>query len=233
MGGLIFYGWTGPVKKLREITVLAARPLMSVVSITRNILGSSSAENSSQDVISIFRFEIEKLKQENEYLKKALRFKEENNLSLIGAHSLLYSNNVGKEYLIIDQGREAGVMEGDLVVDGKGILVGKIFEVGGNFSKVGFASNAGETFEAEILPLNVRTVARGLGGRTFSLELISADSVLHQGDLVLLSEIGYPKVLLGQIASVERSGSVAFQEVGAVFLGRPEKLSEVFILVKK
>ena len=134
---------------------------------------------------------------------------------------------------MIDQGREAEVMVGDLVVDGRGILVGKILEVGSNFSKVSFASNAGGTFEAEISPLNVRTVARGLGGRTFSLELVPADSMLHQGDLVLLSEIGYPKVLLGEVARVEKSGSAAFQEVGAVFLGRPEELSEVFILVKK
>ena len=231
LGVLIFYSASSPVAKIREISFFFLKPMIWAAGMGKNILGLSGTGVFPEDMVSVFRFEIEKLKEENESLKKALRFKDDTGVTLRGADVLLYSVDIGKEYMIVNQGNDAGVKEGDFVVDELGVLLGRVFEVGVDYSKVSLASNAGEVFEAEILPQGIVTVVRGLGGRSFALDLVGADEPVRAGDFVVLRRAGLPKLLLGQVASVDKGGASAFKRVGASSLFHPEKLGKVFILV--
>lgn len=174
-------------------------------------------------------FELEQLKLENAVLKKALFFKEENKLSLKGARVIFYSQELGKEFLLVDQGKEAGVKVGDLVVDAEQVFAGVIKETSDDFAKVGVASNPGETFEVEITSLRVKAVAKGLGARAFTIDLLPLDTPLHKGDFVGLLNKG-KFLLLAEITGEKGVSGSAFKEAQAVYLARPELAREVFIL---
>lgn len=232
-GVLIFYSGSRPVAKVGEISFFLLKPLIYAASAGKNILGLSEQEIFPEGVVNAFRFELEKLKEENEFLRKALHFKDSTGVTLRGAEVLLYSVDIGKEYMIVNQGKESGIKEGDLAVDELGVLLGRIFEAGADFSKISLASNAGEVFEAEILPQGTITVAKGLGGRAFALELVRTDEPVRPGDFVVLRHAGFPELLLGQVARVDKGGAAAFKGVGAVSLSHPEKFGKVFILLTK
>jgi len=184
------------------------------------------AENEHQKALV---FELEQLKLENAALKKVLSFKEASKLFLKGARVIFYSRELGKEFLLIDQGKKAGIKAGDLVIDAEQVFIGIVKEAGDGFAKVGVAANPGETFEVEIMPLRMRALAKGLGARAFTIDLLPADTPVRKGDLVgLLNKDKF--FLLAEIAGEKEVSGSAFKEVRAVYLAHPELAREVFIL---
>ena len=247
-GVLIFFNNFWAIKNIRNITVWIFEPLMGLAGATSKIFGGSGlsreyALNLIQENhrLKTANLELEKLKEENSSLKKIFGFKEEQRISLRGADVILYAQEMGKELLIIDQGKKDGISEGDVVVDENKILVGFIREVGNDFSKVSIASNPGETFAAELLPGKVRVVAKGIGGRALSLEFIPADAVVRKGDFVTLASHGstdarfptkstYP-FLLGEVVSNQLADTQVFRLIKAAYLARPELLDKVFVVL--
>lgn len=229
LGALIFFNELLGIKNLAFGLI---RPLLETVRWVNEFGGLSQEElkffEQSERQKTIV-FELEQLKSENAVLKKALSFKEENKLSLKGARVIFYSQELGKEFLLIDQGKEAGVKVGDLVVDAEQIFMGMIKEMGNGFAKVGMASNPGETLEVEITSLRVKALARGLGARAFTIDLLPLDTPLRKGDFVGLLNKG-KFLLLAEIAGEKGVSGNAFKETRALFLARPELAREVFIL---
>lgn len=181
-------------------------------------------------------FELEELRSEVKSLKKLLRFSEGRKLELRGAHVLHYGKVFGKEFLILDQGRQNGFGQDLPVLDENGFFVGTLKEVTEDFSKVEIASNPGETFEIEIIPVQVRALAKGIGGRAFGLELVPLDSTIRVGDLVLsFSQYGKNRVpfYLGEITKVEPDINLVFKKAKATLLTKPEGLREVFIVLAR
>lgn len=244
LGGLIFSGGMWPVSFFREKMVNSLIPLMRVTLTLENLIGAgnqSVVEKSGKT--ESLTLEVEKLREANQALRKLLNFKEESNFSIKGARVLLYFKELDGEVLMIDRGRDIGIEKGDLVIDENRLLVGVIAEVYDNISKISIASNTGAAFEVLVWPLGVSSLARGLGARAFSLDLIPVDVPLRRADPVALlgieNEIGVGSsaqgsgrfsFLLGSVVSDESSPGSVFKEVKAVLLSRPEKLEEVFVV---
>lgn len=228
LGVLIFFNEPLGIKNL---VFRLTRPLFRVA-MWVNGLGLNQEEvnlREENERLRVNLFELEQLKSENLVLKKALSFKEVSKLSLKGAKVIFYSQESGKEFLIIDQGKEAGIKAGDLVIDEEQVFMGVIKEVGEGFAKVGIAVNFGETFEVEIMPLRIKALARGLGARAFSIELVALDAPLRKGDFVGL--LNRDRLfLLAEISGEKTVAGSAFKEARARFLVHPELAREVFIL---
>lgn len=177
-------------------------------------------------------FELESLRVENSSLKKVLSFVEENKIGLKGARVIFYFQDLGKEFLIVDQGREASIQVGDLVVDSELMFLGTVKEVGGGFAKIGVAANPGETFEVEMISSRVKALARGLGAGSMAIELLPLDVPLQKGDLVgLLSKEKF--LPLAEVVLEKITGGSAFKEASSVVLAHPESAREVFIISSK
>lgn len=236
LGLLIFFSNSGPVKMIRNGSLWILKPFMRIATTWGGGTNFSEEDTSrmapERGNLKAALAELEKLRSENDSLKKALGFKNETPVRFSGARVLFYSKEFGREFLLIDKGENDGTRMGDLVVDSGRILVGKVVEAGQGTSKVEVASNPDLAFEAELIPARTRALAKGLGGRTFSLELVSADAVLKKGDLVMLSSSPARSagLLLGELVSVAKISGGAFQEVRAFLLARPEMLQEVFII---
>ena len=237
IGLLTFFSNAGPVVVLRDRVVKIAKPIFSVgmnmKDFVFSVLGKSDESNTltqEGEAFQAIHFQLETIAAENERLKNALEFKKEKGVTIKGARVLVYAREFGHESLLIDQGKNAGVHEGDIVVDAQGVLVGTVREALENSAQVISASNPGETYDVEMRSLPTHALAKGMGARTFSLELVPADALLKRGDFVALSGVHFSRpILMGQIASLYLGVSVAFQEVYAVSLSHPELLKEVFV----
>lgn len=237
IGLLTFFSDVGPVAALRDRVIKMVKPIFSVGMNMRNfaffVLGKSDEGTTLTEEGTAFqaiRFQMETMSAENERLKDALEFKKEKDATFKGARVLVYVREFGHESLLIDQGKDAGLREGDIVVDARGVVVGTVREALENSAQVMGAASPGETYDVEIGSLPTHALAKGIGARTFSLELVPADAPLKRGDFVALSGTHFSRpILMGQIASLHLGVSVAFQEAYAVSLSRLELLKEVFV----
>lgn len=217
---------------IKSFAFKSMRPFLETVRWVNKFSGSSPEELKilkEQQYVKAIVFASEQLKMENAVLKKALSFKEENKLFLKGGRVIFYSQELGKEFLLIDQGQETGIRIGDLVVDAEQMFIGVVKETGDGFAKVGVASNPGEIFEVEITSLRVKALTRGLGARAFKIDLLPLETPLRRGDFVGLLTKG-KFLLLAEIIGERGKNGDTFKEAQALLVARPELAREVFII---
>ena len=78
----------------------------------------------------------------------------------------------------------------------------------------------------------MKAFAKGLGNRTFSLELLPQNAVIRTGDYVM-ARGDKASFLLVEVVRVETAGTGAFKEVRAVLVSHPEREEEVFVVSGK
>ncbi len=235
LGVLIFLGNAAGLRG-RQLEVLAPLAKFSedlkrgldglFFGISRQEAGELRKEN---DILKAKAFSGEVLREENERLRRALKFQDEERLALLGAEVISYQTELGREFLIIKAGLEDGAKIGELVVDSEKQMVGKISSVEQNFSRVSIVSNPGESFPAELIRQKVKVLIKGLGGRAFNIDFITVDIEVEAGDFVTFPK-GSSPLLLGSVTRVNKDISSTFQEVLGLIYARPEMLREVFII---
>lgn len=237
-GMLIFFRGRGPVKLVERAVYKSSAPLVRIIMRVQGRLrcgiygvcgdeelGHAAAQKTSA-------FETEKLHEENETLRQLLKLSE-GERSVVVAAIIFYGREAGKEFFILGEGQERGIAEGDVVMDGESRIAGIVREAGRKYAKVNVASNPGETFEAVLIPLRVKVLARGLGARTFSIDLLPQGTPVRKGDFVaLLSGSAPGRSLLAQVSSLESRASGTFQNIRAVLAAQPEFLTHAAVVVK-
>lgn len=223
---VLFPDWSAS-RLVRGGALAGLRPLMYAGS---NLRLRVFAEDGSEDSIRL-RAENEIVREENARLHIALGLEAEIRSRLAASRVLSFGREFGKEYSVISapQGREFS--PGQFVVDERGALVGRVLEAVSSGAKVRIASNPEETLDAEIIPGGVRTIARGLGSRTFLLDLVSNSAPVREGDFVVVRIPGVSRpAILGQVVRARRQVNAAFQDIAAVLVARPETLSHAFVV---
>lgn len=239
---LVFFSRSVPVSFLRSSVIAIFRPVFQVSRALGRAVGIS-AEQPGTDELSRLQEENQRLREikqeyrmlleKNASLQKIVGIREKQRVPLQGSHVLLHGNEFGKEFLILDEGIAKKIRPDNLVIDASGAFVGVVRETGEQFAKVSVASNPDETFEVVAAPLNVKALAKGIGNRTFSIELIPDETPTHSGDFVLMpGRLGDTNVLVGEITRVTSNGVGAFQNVWATLIARPETLDEVFVILE-
>lgn len=228
LGLLLFLNHTALASSLSEKFLKFVEPVLSRAFYLKQSL--SGTEDSGMNE-SALRAEVGRLLAENNSLRRALRFSEEK-YRLEGSRVIHYRVEFGKEFLLIDKGKEDGIKTGDAVVDSFGFLVGVSKEVQDSASVVEVISNPGQTLEVEILPLQARALAKGIGARGLVLDLLPQGASIRKGDIINLLGVGGVRrsLLVGEVASVKSGGNSAFLEAGALIGAKPEALREVFIV---
>ncbi|MBI2121962.1 MAG: rod shape-determining protein MreC [Candidatus Sungbacteria bacterium] len=243
IGMFIFLGWTSIGGSVRGGIIYILSPLLRLsqeIGISAGFSSYRISEDMAKELagenqeLSSLRVEVEFLRKENEDLRSALGFKKESGLNLFPADVVSFANELGREFLIIAAGGEFGIREGDMAVTADRVLVGMVREADQGFSKIEIASNPLISYEVRLVPLGIPAIAKGMGGRTFSLELIPQDAAVKKGDLVAVSVPGTDEqLLLAEIASEKILSGSIFQEARAVMLLRPEFLESVLIIRSK
>ncbi len=191
--------------------------------------GDASPEEMTARAAS-YSFELERLREENAGLRDLLDLVKTQPQRVVVSVTL-YGREAGKEFLILGEGESLGIAQGDSVVDGAMRVVGVVRDAGTNHAKVSIGSNAGEVFEVVLVPSGVKALARGLGGRTFSIDLIPQGTPVRKGDfVVILAGAVAARNIIAEITSFEPAGSGAFQNVRAVLVARPELMTEALVI---
>lgn len=125
-----------------------------------------------------------------------------------------------KRALAISRGSKDGLDEGMVVLSGTGSLVGTVSRVYEDFAWLRLITDTNSAVNVVVLAegddggTEARGVAAGdLGGR-LSLEMVSAEAQIAEGDLVTTSGLGgnYPRaLLLGSVRSVEDKPQALFK----------------------
>ena len=242
-GGIIFFHAYAPVRWIQGKSIDVLRPVMRGTTAAGRWVGRI-AGGAKGDELEQLRKENERIRAENfdrgklaaevQSLEAALAFRSLVRTPLTGARVLLYESDLGREFLLIDQGMRSGIKKDDVVVDEHGVLVGVIAGMGEDYSRVLVASNPGVAFPIVLTPAGLGAMARGIGARTFSLELIPRASAIRRGDFVarrVPGESGKDRsILVGTISEEAPAASGVFRNAHAVLLARPETLDYVFII---
>ena len=223
-----------PVYFLRAAGVRILTPFASVARSVGHIArpdASRETPESQREHLTAEEGELAILRHENESLRTAMALKDTSGV-LVASAVRWYGNEGGKESLVIDGGKNRGIRAGDSVIDEERMLVGEVSEVGDDFSKVEVASNSGTTFAVSFASPAGSALARGIGARSFSVELVPEGAVVGEGDFVtkvIKNARGVAPVMAARIATVGSAGD--FQTLRAVLLSHPERLDRVFVLI--
>ncbi len=211
---------------MRVLSVI--RPIFFLGRAVNN--GTSSFDNNTETINAAAEAKKTVLEDEIQSLHRLLGIKEVIKLPTHVLSVVSYRNEAGKEMLVLNGGESSGIKVGDIAVDENKFVVGTIREVGQDFSKVSVASNEGEVYEVEFVPLHAKALARGVGGGAFTIELIPADFTLRKGDFLTLFGTERDMFFLSEITGEDSNGGAALKVARAVRMSEPEHLHEVLVL---
>ncbi|HBY98995.1 MAG: rod shape-determining protein MreC [Ardenticatenaceae bacterium] len=171
-------------------------------------------------LVNVQRIESEK---ENERLRDLLNFKRTNpNYTLLAAqvvareepaHITGHDPSNLIEAIRLDQGRRDGVVLGMPVVTARG-LVGRVIEVGENWSKVLLVLDESSAVAALVQQSRATGVVEGVGN-DLVIRYIPHDQSIEPGDIILTSGLGgeFPKgLVVGTVEEVRKHDVDPYQE---------------------
>lgn len=161
----------------------------------------------------------DQLAQENDRLRQLLGLRERLQVPAQAAQILYDTADPYSRRVVVDQGQNAGVVQGSPVLDGSGVL-GQVTRVFPFVSEVTLLTDR----EQAIPVLNLRTGARGVAygdpvashGGGMELRFVSANADVQEGDLLTTSGLDgvYPPGLpVARVVRVERRADSAFARI--------------------
>lgn len=170
----------------------------------------------------------------NQRLRALLNFKKSIATPLLPAQLVAFDPSGWFQTILIDKGRDDGVVRDMAVVSAEG-LVGRVIGVSNHHAKVLLILDGNSAVDAYIQRSRARGVLVGLGLELCLLKYVQRNEDVQVGDQVISSGMGgvFPKgLLVGTVQEVVRGSSGLFQRVEvepAVNFGR---LEEVLVVLQ-
>ncbi len=185
--------------------------------------------------------EKEKLKEENSQLREQLNLKDQESRKLLEAKIISFEPSNLSEFLVINKGSSDFVKKDMPVIMPGGILLGKIFEVYENYSKVMLILdrnnkvNVKSFFEKDMDRVPYTGVLSGHFGKSLFMDLIEKQSLILKNDLIVTSGFDgvYPEgLIVGRVDIVKDDDNSVFKQVYLKPEFLPVKSTMVFIILK-
>lgn len=183
---------------------------------------------------------LQSLAAENEQLAALLQVRSSLGYETVAAEVINRRSTDQERVISLDRGTDAGIELDDAVVAGGGALIGRVVEVGPNFSRVVLISDT-RTFVAGLIETS-RAIGdvHGQTERPLEMTSIPATDVVNLGETVVTAgielDIGirspYPKgLLIGTIVDVRRSPDQLFQTALVQPATSLDRLEYVLVIV--
>ncbi len=173
------------------------------------------------------------VKNENSFLRDQLSLLPRDKYELLASSVISQDPNGMGNWLEIDKGSSDGVVSGMPVIVSKGILVGRIQEVGINSSKIMLLTNSKNTISAMTTENSAKGVVNGGYGLSIILDMVLQTDALAIGDNVVTSGTGgeIPRGLyIGSLREIHPSSDHLFQQAVIESPLMISKLQTVFII---
>ncbi len=159
------------------------------------------------------------LEEENEKLRKYLNFSQKTNLNYILANVISRNDVINysdyDKFLLIDKGKDDGLVDGLIVINENGIVVGKIVKTKSHTSKVSLLISRDCKIAATILNDDKTSgITEGELGLTVKMNFIPQTENLNIGDIVITSglEKNIPRgLVIGRISQIEKESNEVWQ----------------------
>jgi rod shape-determining protein MreC len=172
--------------------------------------------------------------EETDELKEALGYRDRFDDVLLAARVISSAHDPIDTSLLIDRGSDDGVREGQPVIVGEGILLGKVTDVGAHTARVRLLTDSRSAVAVAVQNASgTLGVLQGDRGLSLRIGLIPQSTVLTPGDVVITSglEPGIRRgLVIGTIDSVERDTQDPFQNASVVPFADTQHPSFVQIL---
>lgn len=251
---LIFLDKSGYLDQAKNITAYFAGNIMEIFQPLSNKINDFfwTIENISEFKDKNIKLEEENLKmnyeisrlkeaqRENEILRKQIEFSknsclEENCLEWKMAGVIGRDPGSFGKQIFIDLGSADGIQEGQAAVASGGLLVGKVAEVFGGFSKIILITDPKSSVNSITQTSRANGVVKGSYATGIKLEMINQSEDLAVGDLIITSglEDKIPKgLIIGKVSRVEESANNVFKSAQIEMLADFNRLEEIFIAKK-
>jgi len=201
----------------------------------RDLIGENQRLGDELVTCQVNQSKINSLQAENALLKSELEFIDEYKINFVSARIISGVSDQASQTIVINKGRDNGILKGMAVAVGDGVMVGKVQEVSGNFSKVLLLTDNQSKVAATVQNQD-RTagLVEGQFGLSFVMTHIPQNQEMVEGDFVVTSGLEglVPKDLL--IASIDSIHSVESEIFKSATL-RPiisfDDLSYVLVLI--
>lgn len=234
VGLLIFLHFAKILKPIENATVFILNPFTSgASSVVSDIAGNFSKrknENELGNQIILLEKERNHLlsentrlkiaEDENNELRKHLDFLSKNKYKYVLANVIAKNSflilNENKQAIIIDKGSKDGLFPGLSLVDGEGVILGKISQVKDNLSEAYLTIDPNCSLAAMVYGENkTMGIASGDLGLTIKMDFVPQTENIFKGDLVVTSglEEKIPKgLLIGKVSQVIQGNNEVWQQ---------------------
>ena len=170
----------------------------------------------------------------NQRLRALLNFKKSIATPLLPAQLVAFDPSGWFQTILIDKGRNDGVVQDMAVVSAEG-LVGRVIGVSNHHAKVLLIIDGNSAVDAYIQRSRTRGVLVGLGRELCLLKYVQRNEDVQVGDKVISSGMGgvFPKgLLVGTVQEVVRGSSGLFQRVEVEPAVNFSRLEEVMVVIQ-
>jgi rod shape-determining protein MreC len=175
------------------------------------------------------------LARENERLKALLEARARLDSGATAVTVLYTGRDVFQQKLVIDKGRDAGVVAGAAVVDADGI-VGQVTRTYPYVAEVTLLTDKDHVIPVKLERNGVRAVMAGAGaGRAPELRFMSPTADVQVGDLLVTSGLDgtYPQGLaVARVATVERDTGQMFARITVTPVGGVDRSEQLLVLAR-
>lgn len=159
--------------------------------------------------------ELTALREENELLKKQLNYIDEQNYADVTAKVLTYINSPNEKYLIVNKGLHHGIQEGQPVMSGDGLMIGRTAEVENRITKIALITDPRSKVPVKILGEDKTIgIASGSYGAILKMELIPTQEDIKVNDIVVTSNLEEhipANLIVGMINEINIHGNEPFK----------------------
>lgn len=177
------------------------------------------------------KFDYEQTKEENEQLRKILKFKKKITFESLPAAVIGKSNNIYSS-MIIDKGKNDGVFKNMPVLSSEG-LAGKVVASFSDASIVQLITNVRSSVGAKVKGSNNFGIVEGsLDGELF-LRFLARKSKIRIGDEIVTSGLGgiFPKdIQIGKVLEIKQDEGSLEPLIKVAPRVLPAKLEQVFVI---
>lgn len=167
--------------------------------------------------------------EENEKLRKALAFKEDKKIDIVGVEIASFDPSAWRRLAIINAGKDKGLRDGMFAVDNEGFLVGRIVDVKNNFARLILVD------DPEFgLTVYIGKDALGLlsGGLDFvKIQYIDTSDNINLNDIVWFKMplVSYP-IYIGRVRKINENKNGLFLEVEVKLFSQNPLLKKIFVI---
>jgi len=167
--------------------------------------------------------------EENENLRKALAFKEDKKIDIVGVEIASFDPSAWRRLAIINAGKDKGLRDGMFAVDSEGFLVGKIVEVKNNFARLMLVDDPEFSLAVYIGKDALGMLSGGLDA--VKIQYIDMNDNVNLNDIVWFKMplISYP-IYIGRVRKINENKNGLFLDVEVKLFSQNPLLKKIFII---